>query len=97
MNARRTRPEPTRIVWVSPGRRRPLPGVRRMTIDERARQHHAAIVANVNDWYADRIDFATFGKRASALHAASRRDGPEVEDALGRLIAAELPGVGGIR
>ncbi|RKY19803.1 MAG: hypothetical protein DRQ55_09730 [Planctomycetota bacterium] len=57
-----------------------------MTTDERARQHHAVIRANVDDLYAGRIDHATFRQRAGALHEASRRDGPQVEDALLRLI-----------
>lgn len=56
-----------------------------------ARQHHAAIRANVDDWQAQRIDYATFTRRASALHAAARRDGPEVDQALTDLLCAALP------
>ena len=69
-----------------------MTGVRRMktTIDERARQHHAAIRSNVDDLFEQRIDHATFTKRASALHAAARRDGPQVDDAVGLLIATSL-------
>jgi len=63
-----------------------------MTTDERASHHHAAIRANIDDWYDGRIDFDTFNRGADGLHAASRADGPEVADALRRLIVAALPG-----
>lgn len=63
-----------------------------MSVDDRARQHHAAIKANIDDWYDGQIDFDEFNRRADALHAASRADGPEVADALRRLIVAALPG-----
>ena len=58
---------------------------------ERAQQHHAAIRANVDTWYAGRIDFAEFGRRATALHDAARADGPDVDAALVELLVADLP------
>jgi len=61
-------------------------------IQARARAHHAAIEANVEDLYADRIDFEEFGRRAVALHAAVRADGPDVDAAVLDLIVAKLPG-----
>ena len=57
-----------------------------------AHEHHAAIRANVDDYWERRIDHATFSERASALHAAARADGPEVDDALRDLLVAALPG-----
>ena len=60
-----------------------------------AHEHHAAIRANVDAWYAGEIDYPTFSERASALHAEARHDGPEVDDALRDLIVAALPGGGG--
>ena len=62
------------------------------TILERAREHHAAIRANVDDLYAKRITFTEFRRRSALLHEASRADGSEVEAALGELILAGLPG-----
>ena len=60
-----------------------------------AHEHHAAIRANVDAYFANEIDHATFTQRASALHAAARADGPEVDDALRDLLVAALPGGGG--
>lgn len=59
---------------------------------DRAREHHAAIRANVDDWYEGRIPFAEFETRASVLHDAARAEGPEVDAALGELLVAALPG-----
>jgi hypothetical protein len=61
------------------------------TAVERARIHHARIEANVDDFLARRIDRQSFGRRALALHAAARTDGPAVDAALVDLIVARLP------
>jgi hypothetical protein len=63
-----------------------------VTTIDRARAHHAAIRANIDDWYAGRIDHATFTERARALHAAAEADGPAVEEALCAQLLAALPG-----
>jgi len=60
-------------------------------IQSRARAHHERIRANVDDLYAKRIDHAEFGRRARALHAAVRADGPDIDAAVLDLIVASLP------
>jgi hypothetical protein len=60
-----------------------------------AKRFLAALSRNVDAWYADQIDYATFGERQretwDAIHAA----GPGIEELVLRCLREQLPPVAG--
>ena len=55
-----------------------------------AAAHLAAIRANVEDWYADRISHPEFHARAVWLHAAADAEGPAVRESLATMMRESL-------
>jgi hypothetical protein len=51
----------------------------------------AEIKRNVDAWYADEIDYATFGERQRATWDAIRNAGPRIEELVLRTLREQLP------
>ena len=56
-----------------------------------------AIRRNVDAWYADQIDYQTFGERQRLAWDAVRDAGPHVEELVLRALRDELPPAAGAR
>lgn len=60
-------------------------------VERKAARLLARINGNVDDLYADRIDFATFDARQRVAWDAIEAAGPEVRDSVLRAIRNQLP------
>jgi hypothetical protein len=56
-----------------------------------ARRFLAALTRNVDAWYADRIDYETFGERQRATWDAIHAAGPTVAETVLRRLREQLP------
>ncbi len=52
---------------------------------------------NVDAWYADQIDFETFGERQRATWDAIQSAGRPTHERVLELLRRELPAIGGVR
>jgi hypothetical protein len=62
-----------------------------------AKRFLAALTRNVDAWYADQIDYETFGERQRATWDAIHAAGPAVEETVLRPLREQLPPVAGGR
>ncbi len=60
-----------------------------------AKRFLAALSRNVDAWYADQIDYATFGERQRATWDAIHAAGPAVEEMVLRRLREQLPPANG--
>ena len=62
-----------------------------MDTTKRAKGFVAKLVANVDAWYADQIDYKSFGARQRVTWDAIRAAGPAIEEQVLRALRDRLP------
>ena len=62
-----------------------------MDTTKRAKGFVAKLVANVDAWYADQIDYESFGARQRVTWDAIRAAGPAIEEQVLRALRDRLP------